>query len=135
FGDNGNVMAGKGISGSMARFALLDKRMYTVSNSDLKTFNIANASAPSYISTVAMMNGNIETIFPYQDKLFIGSQTGMFIYQTQNIDKPQLQGQFTHVRSCDPVIADNGFAYVTLKSDGICGGTSNQLDILTIADM
>jgi len=131
----GNPMTGKGIAGSMARFALLGQRMYTVSDRDLKTFNIANAAAPAYVSAVATLNGNIETIFPYEDKLLIGSQTGMFIYHTQNIDKPQLQGQFTHVRSCDPVIADNGFAYVTLRGGGFCGGISNQLDILNIADM
>jgi hypothetical protein len=135
-GQNKNTMAGQGIAGSMARFALLDKRMYTVSYSDLKTFSIVNAAAPSYVATTEVaMNTTIETIFPYQDKLFIGSQNGMFIYHTQNVDKPQLQGQFTHVRSCDPVIADNGFAYVTLKGGGVCGGASNQLDILNIADM
>jgi hypothetical protein len=124
-----------GIAGSTARFALMNQRMYTVSNADLKVFNIATAAAPSYVKALPLSNGNIETIFPYQDKLFIGSQTGMFIYDAKMQDQPQKLGQFTHVRSCDPVIADNNYAYVTLKGGGFCGGNSNQLDVLDVSNL
>ena len=53
------------------------------------------------------------------NRLFIGSQTGMFIYNLSNPDNPVQDGQFNHVRSCDPVIADEKYAYVTLRS-GSC---------------
>jgi hypothetical protein len=140
FSNSSNAMAGQGVAGSMARFALMDKRMYTVSKSDLKTFNISNAAAPSYVSAVGLMSqfgfgGDIETIFPYNDKLFIGTQTGMFICNTQNPDKPKVQGLFGHMRSCDPVIADGGYAYVTLRGGRTCGGALNQLDILDINNL
>lgn len=125
-----------GVAGSTARFALMDnQRMYTVSNSDMKVFNLSNAEAPSYVKKLTLPNGQIETIFPYQDKLFIGSMTGMFIYDAQNPDQPTKLGQFTHVRTCDPVIADNKYAYVTLKGSGLCGGAANQLDVLDVTNL
>jgi hypothetical protein len=119
----------------MSRFAMLSQRLYTVSYSDLKVFNTTNPATPAYSRSLSLPNGNIETIFPYQDKLFIGSATGMFIYGTQNADQPQQLGQFTHARACDPVIADNNTAYVTLRGNGTCGGIQNQLDVIDISNI
>ncbi len=124
--------AGLGIAGSMARFALLNQRLYTVSSDDLKVFNVTREDKPSFVKSVDLQNGNIETIFPYTDKLFIGSQTGMFIYDAGNPDQPVKLGQFMHSRSCDPVIADGRYAYVTLRSGNFCGGVNNQLDVIDI---
>ncbi|MBI2283181.1 MAG: hypothetical protein HYU71_05690 [Bacteroidetes bacterium] len=124
--------AGIGKAGSMARFALLSERLYTVSDRDLKVFNVARAEQPFYVKSVYLLNGNIETIFPYADKLFIGSQNGMFIYHTANPDEPVKLGQFMHARSCDPVITDGRYAYVTLRAGNACGGNSNQLDVIDV---
>ena len=124
--------AGIGLAGSMARFALLNQRLFTVSSDDLKVFNVTREDKPAFVKSVDLQNGNIETIFPYTDKLFIGSQTGMFIYDAGNPDQPVKLGQFTHSRSCDPVIADGRYAYVTLRSGGFCAGFSNQLDVIDI---
>ena len=66
------------------------------------------------------------------DKLFIGSQSGMFVYSISNPDNPVQTGQFNHVRSCDPVIADNKYAYVTLRSGTACQGFTNELDVLSL---
>jgi hypothetical protein len=75
----------------------------------------------------------IETIFPFKDKLFIGSMNGMYIYDVTNAASPSQLGQFTHVRSCDPVIADDNHAFVTLRSGTPCQGFNNQLEILDIS--
>lgn len=127
--------AATGISGSTARFGLQQNRMYTVSNSDLKVFNVTKADAPSFVNKLSLSQGDIETIFPYKNNLFIGSQTGMFIYSALNPDNPQRLGQFTHVRACDPVIADDDYAYVTLSGGSFCGGFSNQLDVVNIKNL
>ncbi|GAC1444429.1 MAG: hypothetical protein NVSMB63_13800 [Sediminibacterium sp.] len=124
-----------GIAGSLARFALLNNRMYTVSNSDLKVFNVTVPALPSFVSSLALVQGNIETIFPYRNNLFIGSQTGMFIYNASNPDQPQKTGQFAHVRTCDPVIADGNYAYTTLRGGSKCGGFTNELDIINITNL
>jgi len=134
-GRSANAVVTNGIGGSMARFALMGERLYTVSWSDLKVFKTSNAAAPAYVKTVAFTQGNIETVFPYKDKLFIGSQTGMFIYNASNPDNPTKLGQFTHARVCDPVIADDQNAFVTLRSNSSCAGFLNQLDVLDINNL
>lgn len=124
-----------GTGGSMSRFGLLNDRMYAVSSFDLKVFNTADASNLVFVRKTTLNQGNIETIFPYNNNLFIGSQLGMYIYDTANPDNPTKLTQFTHVRSCDPVIADGKTAYVTLHSGITCGGGSNELDVLDIASL
>ncbi len=124
-----------GTGGSTSRFGLLNDRMYAVSYTDLKVFNTSDASNPVFVDKKTLGQGNIETIFPYGNNLFIGSQSGMFIYDATNPDSPVKLSQFTHVRSCDPVIADGNTAYVTLHSGNSCGGFSNQLDVLDISSL
>ena len=123
-----------GVGGSMARFTIVNERLYTVGTSELQVFNISNTANPVY-SNKKNMGWGIETIYPFMDKLFIGSQTGMFIYSLNNPDNPEQTGQFNHVRSCDPVIADNDYAYVTLRSGTACNGFSNELDILQLNNL
>jgi len=122
-----------GIGGSMARFTIVNERLYTVGQSDLNVFNITTAD-PQFV-TRKNIGWNIETIYPFKDKLFIGSTTGMFIYDISNSSNPVLQGQFSHVRSCDPVIADDQYAYVTLRSGTRCQGFTNQLEVINIDNL
>lgn len=126
--------APSGMGGSMARFSIVGERLYTVSTYDLKVMNISNASEPRFV-TSANIGFGIETIYPFKDKLFIGSTNGMFIYNITNPDQPTQLSQFTHVQSCDPVIADNDHAYVTLRSGTACNGFTNQLEVLDIANL
>ena len=121
-----------GTAGSMARFALMNNRLYTVSNNDLSIFNVNNPQNPVYVKKLTVSNFTVETIFPFNNKLFIGSSNGMFIYGVNNADNPTLESQFQHVQTCDPVIADDHFAFVTLRSGNRCGGFTNQMDVLDI---
>jgi hypothetical protein len=123
-----------GMGGSMARFTTVGERLYTVGNYELKTFDIGNAAEPHFVAE-SQVGFGIETIFPFKDKLFIGSTSGMFIYAISNPDQPQLLSQFSHVQSCDPVIADDENAYVTLRSGTACMGFTNQLEVLDISNL
>ena len=129
-GSSSSSPVGKG--GSMARFAIVNNHMYTVSNADLKVFNISSAMSPVFTTNVNLSNWQIETIFPLGNKLFIGSQTGMYIYNITNPNSPVAAGSFSHVQSCDPVIADDLYAYVTLRSGTPCQGFTNQLEVLKL---
>ena len=124
-----------GAGGSMARFTLMNERLYTVSLSDLEVFNISNSADPQHTNTISVGGWNIETIYPFKDKLFIGSRSGMFIFNVANADAPSPAGQFLHARSCDPVIADDNYAYVTLRSGTECEGFNNQLDIVNLSNL
>lgn len=130
-----NGGSSNGTGGSMAAFALLGNRMYTVDNSNLKVFNTTNAAVPEYVKNVTLPGWSIETIFPFKEKLFIGSQSGMMIYDAAQPDDPVSLGYFEHVRSCDPVIADDNYAYVTLRSGTECQGFTNQMEVLNISNL
>jgi len=121
-----------GTGGSMARFALLQNRLYTVSNSDIKVFNTTAPEVPAFLAQVSVGVNDVETIFPFGNHLFLGSNTGMHIFNVSNPNAPIKTGVFTHARVCDPVIADQNFAYVTLRNGTNCGGFTNQLDVLNI---
>ena len=114
--NNGSV--GKG--GSLARFSIVGNYLYMVDNTSLITYDITNAINPVLKNKLSMAIG-IETIYPYKDKLFIGSRDGMYIYDLKQPDLPVLLGTARHVRSCDPVVANDSIAYVTLRSGTPCG--------------
>ena len=123
-----------GTAGSMARFALYNDFLYAVSQSDMQLFNIQNAANPVARNRINMGWG-IETIFPYKDKLFIGSQTGMLIYDNADPANPVRLSTFQHARVCDPVAVHDNIAYVTLRNGTQCGGYTNQLDVVDISSL
>lgn len=127
-----SMVLGKG--GSMARFTLMNNYLYTVDDSQLRAYDVSTPLEPAKRNSIPIGWG-IETIFPYKNNLFIGSQTGMFIYDASNPAYPVRKGAFQHVRSCDPVVVQNDIAYVTLRGNGSCGGLSNQLDVLDVKDL
>ena len=123
-----------GIAGSMARFALVQNVLYTVGQNELKVINISNAASPVVNNTVNLAWG-IETIYPFKDKLFIGGNSGMYIYNINNLYSPTQLGTFTHARVCDPVIADDDFAFVTLRNGTLCTGFLNELNVVDISNL
>ena len=124
-----------GTGGSMARFALSDDRMYTVDHSTLKVFNTAIPEKPVYVKEMSAGGWDIETIFPFGKNLFLGSMTGMHIFDISSKDNPFRTGSFTHARVCDPVISDGKNAFVTLRNGSKCAGFINQLDVVDISDL
>lgn len=133
-GQKSSTPFGAGVGGSMARFTIINDYLYTVTNFELNVFNISTPNSPMFSNKVNA-GGNIETIYPFKDKLFIGSRNGMFIFGLQNPASPNSIGMFSHLSSCDPVVADDKYAYVTLRSGRACEGQSNQLDILNIENL
>jgi hypothetical protein len=59
----------------------------------------------------------------------------MFIYDNTDPENPRRLSAFAHVTSCDPVVAQGDYAYVTLRAGSFCGGGVNRLDILDITDL
>ena len=59
----------------------------------------------------------------------------MWIYSLSDPVTPQLISTYTHIRSCDPVVVKDDFAYVTLRSGNACGDKKvNRLDVFDISD-
>ena len=124
-----------GIGGSMARFTISGDYLYTIDDVDLNVFNIVELSDPDLANTIEIEWG-IETIFPYEDKLFIGARNGMHIFDNSNPTNPLQASTFLHVRSCDPVVVQDDLAYVTLRGGfEQCDGFTNQLDVIDVSDI
>jgi hypothetical protein len=115
-----------GTGGSMARFTIVGNYLYLADIGSLNVYKITNGAAPQFIKQVPVGN-SVETIYPYNNQLFIGSQFGMYIYSLTDPENPSKLGQATHVRACDPVVAKDSFAFVTLKGGTPCGSTTNAL--------
>jgi len=130
---NSSPLAAAGIGGSYARFTIVDQYLYTIDNSILRSWSVGAACPTRLDSTV--VGWNIETIFPWKDRLFIGSQTGVFIFNNSNPQRPVLETQFSHATGCDPVVCDEKYAYVTIHDGTTCNGTFNQLDIIGIENL
>jgi hypothetical protein len=124
--------AGQG--GSMARFTLAANHLYAVDASSLYVFDLANPFTPTKQNEVPL-GWNIETIFPYQDKLFVGASNGLHILDNSDPSNPRYAAVFAHATACDPVVVENDIAYVTLRTGNACDGFINQLDVVDVADI
>jgi hypothetical protein len=118
----------------MARFTVCSEYLYAVDNYALRSFDISQAADPKLVSDISV-GWNIETIFPYEDKLFIGSTTGMFIYSLADPSQPEYVSTFWHATGCDPVVVEDTLAYVNLRAGNLCGNNLSQLDVINIADI
>jgi hypothetical protein len=123
-----------GTGGSLARFMVYDEFLYTVDNYSLRLFTVSTPSNPSMVKEM-YMGWNIETLFPYENKLFLGSTTGMYIYSLADPANPMFISQFRHASSCDPVVVSGDYAYVTLRAGNLCGDINSQLDVIDIKDL
>jgi len=127
-----------GIGGSMARFTIVGDYLYTVDDYLMHIFDITAPENPVAGNTIDLGWG-IETIFPFKSNLFIGSRSGMSIYNINIPEQPEFMSTVQHITTCDPVVANDEYAFVTLRSDNVnnwCGNAStNQLDVIDITDV
>lgn len=126
------ISSGEG--GSMAQFTIIDDYLYTVDYKSLNVFHIVNPDQPTLLEKIDLGIG-IETIFPQNDHLFIGTQNGVKIYDVTNPRSPEEVSEFEHVTSCDPVIANDDYALATLRGGTACGGNLSLLSILDISNL
>lgn len=128
-GGEGSVF---GVGGSMARFGLYDDFLYTVNDNILYTFDITDLENPVKMDEQGAGWG-IETMFIYNAHLFLGTQGGMPVFSLEVPSKPSYINQYTHIRSCDPVVVQDDLAYITLRDGNDCGRTVNRLDVVRMS--
>ncbi|MBX2896194.1 MAG: hypothetical protein KF763_12170 [Cyclobacteriaceae bacterium] len=127
------VPSATGIGGSMARFTIVENYLYGLDGANLDVVNIAQQTAPKSVKEFSLA-WDIETIFPHNDKLFIGSQSGMYIVDVSEPESPVQVSRYSHIQSCDPVVVEGDYAYVTLRSGTACQGFTNQLEVINISN-
>lgn len=132
-----------GTGGSYARFIIVGDYMYVVDEQSLITFDVSEAGDPKQIDKQPI-GEQIETIFNFEDKLFVGSGEGLFIYEIPEHGIPQQLSATSYfefdIFPCDPVVANDRFAYVTLNAkrrlNNPCGGSFEvDVNVLKIYDI
>ncbi len=130
-GSSANGASATGTGGSMARFTIVGNRLYTLNDRTIEAFDISDPSTPMPdISQPVPFD--VETLRAYKDYLYIGAQSGVYIYDKE-LNKV---AQFTHLRSCDPVVVQDDLAFVTLNKGSRCRLNSgeNTLQVLDVHD-
>jgi len=122
----------KSVTGSMSRFAVYNDYLYVVNNNSIKTFSISGNNV-SQLSQ-QYLGWNVETVFPYEQKLFLGTTNGLLIYQLEDPANPKHLSSLSHVAGCDPVVVEGNYAYVTIRGGNICGQLMSLLDVIDISD-
>lgn len=124
-----------GVGGSMARFGQYDDFLLVIKNSwTISTFSVDDEGGIIEEGS-SNVGWNIETMFLLDETMFIGSQQGMYIYDISNLPSIHQLSNFMHFTACDPVVADDKFAFITLRTGTNCGGSENVLEVVDVRDL
>lgn len=126
--------SGPGVGGSLARFTINKDHLYLLDGSDVQAIDVTTEANPVAKSRITI-SWDMETIFPHEDNLFIGSMSGMHILDISSPESPVKISTYEHVRVCDPVVVQDNLAYVTLRSGSECQGFTNQLEVINIENL
>lgn len=132
--DISNVNTGTGKAGSLSTFAVNGNYLYILVNNQLKTFDISTPNQISQVNT-QKVDRVAETIFLKDSHLFVGTQTGMVIYDVANPSAPQYISAYAHAVSCDPVVVDGDYAYITLRDGTPCRRAMNRMEVVNISNI
>ncbi len=132
--NDSSAFSENGQGGSLARFALYVDYLYVVDDTNLNVFSIVNREEPVQVNTIPI-GFNIETLFNYKNYLYIGSRNGMHIYNIDNAEEPVYVSDVQHFTACDPVVANETHAFVTLHANIGCGTNINVLEIYDVTDI
>lgn len=127
-------LSSTGLGGSLAQFTIVDDYLYTLDFKSIKVFDISNSNGPQLVNTVNLGYG-IETIYSLRNTIFIGTDNGVKILDATDPVALVELSEFEHVTACDPVIANNNYAFSTIRGGTPCGGSVNQLNIIDITTL
>lgn len=123
-----------GQGGSMARFTISKSHLYAIGDRTLFSMPITGSGQVGN-SVETPLPWGIETIFPYNDYLFVGANDGLHIVDINTPTSPVHVSTFQHASACDPVVVQDDIAFVTLRSGNDCQGFTDQLEVIDVKDI
>lgn len=120
-----------GVGGSLARFIIYGDHFYGLNMNNMQVIDITQPVNP-VAGALVSMDRVVETVFIEEDKLYIGTQTGMLVYSLSNPASPSKITEFNHFQSCDPVVVQDHYAYITMRAGNNCGNFQNQMDVVDL---
>lgn len=130
------VGAGGTVKGTLNKITTLNDYAYVVGDNEVYVFS-NDANSMAYVNRVHTMSSDIETIYPYEDYLYLGTQSSMELLSVSDPEYPENVSTYWHPTSCDPVMPTGSVAYVTLRSadNSGCSGDENTLDVLDMTNV
>lgn len=130
------VGASSDVKGTMNKITTLNNHAYVVGESEIFVFS-DNGSNMSFLNRVHTQASGVETIYPYEDYLYIGTQSSMELLSTTDPENPTHISEYWHPTACDPVLPTGDIAYLTLRSadNSGCGGDENTLTVIDMTDV
>lgn len=123
--------SGTGTGGSLNRFTIIDSFLYVINQSHIECFTIDHGHMEFVAAT--KVDNDLETLFPFDSLILVGGNSGMYICDRRSDGSLELVSRYEHIQSCDPVVTDGHYAYVTLSSG--CWAQNDQLDVLDVTDV
>jgi len=120
-----------GIGGSLARFIIYGDYFYGLNMTNMQVINISEPDAPVAGNKVEMQR-IVETVFIDSSYLFVGTQTGMLIYSLAQPSSPSFIVNYDHVQSCDPVVVQDNYAYLTMRAGNLCGSFQSAMEVIDL---
>lgn len=142
----GDYEDSSGVSnGSYTTILTVGDFLYRVSTTEIATFDLSDPDSPQLVDT-RDVGFEIESLFHRTGVLFIGSSTAMHIFTIDSAGIPQRTSETTYrnfdieLNSCDPIVTDDQYAFVTLSTTvdaGRCNRSTpvNELRIYDITDL
>jgi hypothetical protein len=129
-----DISSSTGKAGSMARFAISGDYLYTINSREMNILDISDASKPKKVSKIHVPF-DVETLFSYKENLYVGSSSGMYIYDNSTPTQPTRMVDFSHAQSCDPVVVSDDIAFVTLNTGSNCWDNRSGVNRLEMVDV
>lgn len=133
-----DVITGK--AGSITRFAVSGNYMYALDLNQILVFQIMSNGETQLVNKVSTDYG-LETIIIYDETVYIGSTTALYILDISNPGTPVILSKEERgielLGGCDPVVVKDNYAYSTVKIIvNRCGqaGVVSQLIVYDVAD-
>ena len=138
-GEDGNDFVptnpgGTGTAGSFASFVIVGDHLYAINGDALKTFTLLDNGQLSFQSELSL-NATLETLFPYEGMLIVGSQEGVFFLDIDTPENPTFISVYRHLTACDPVVASGTIAFSTLRATRCRFGGTEQIDAIDFSDI
>lgn len=128
--------SGSNVSGTANRVTYTKEHVYIIGNNSM--YIVADHSQGlKKVDSKTNIGDGVETIFPFEDNLYIGSRSAVNIFNISDPKQPIEAYEFEHATACDPVLPADGVAYVTLRTADFsaCPGNTNSLLVLDTRDI
>jgi hypothetical protein len=129
--------AGNGteIKGTLNKITVHQDYVYVIGNDRIYTFQ----DSPTILTpnSTVQVGMNLETIYPQNNNLFIGTRFSMIVMSISNPSMPTYVSEYNHPTSCDPVLPNGNVAYLTLRTGDFsgCSGDVNSVSVLNISNV